>query len=55
MKFRILYNGATIIQCNKFIVEYQKKYLDQQVGSIASANQRNRLVKNVMEISTVSR
>lgn len=43
------------MQCNKFIVEYQKKYLDQQVGAIASANQRNKLVKNVMEISTVTR
>lgn len=43
------------MQCNKFIVEYQKKYLDQQVGAIVSANQRNKLVKNVMEISTVVR
>ncbi|XP_055318002.1 uncharacterized protein LOC129576661 [Sitodiplosis mosellana] len=55
VKYRILYNGATIMQCNKFIVEYQKKYLDQQVGTIASANQRNKLVQNVMEISTVTR
>lgn len=43
------------MQCNKFIVEYQKKFLDQQVGAIASANQRNMLVKNVMEIATVTR
>lgn len=43
------------MQCNKFIVEYQKKFLDQQVASIASANQRNKLVKNVMEITTVTR
>lgn len=55
VKFRILYNGATIMQCNKFIVEFQKKYLDQQVGAIISANQRNQLVKNVMEIATVTR
>lgn len=55
VKYRTLYNGATIMQCNKFIVEYQKKYLDQQVGAISSANQRNKLVKNVMEISTVTR
>lgn len=55
VKYQILYNGATIMQCNKFIVEYQKKFLDQQVGGIASANQRNMLVKNVMEISTVTR
>lgn len=53
VKYRILYNGATIMQCNKFIVEFQKKYLDQQASTIASANQRNKLVKNVMEISTV--
>lgn len=42
------------MQCNKFIVEYQKKFLDQQVGGIVSANQRNMLVKNVMEIATVT-
>lgn len=55
IKYRILYNGATIMQCNKFIVEYQKKYLDEHVGAIVSANQRNKLVKNVMEISTVTK
>lgn len=54
VKYQILYNGATIMQCNKFIVEYQKKFLDQQVGAIVSANQRNLLAKNVMEISTVT-
>lgn len=43
------------MQCNKFIVEHQKKYLDQFVGTIASANQRKQLVKNVMEISTVTK
>lgn len=53
VKFRILYNGATIMHCNKYIVEYQKKYMDQHVGSIVSANQRNILAKNLMEISTV--
>lgn len=41
------------MHCNKFIVEYQKKYMDQHVGNIVSANQRNILAKNLMEISTV--
>lgn len=45
VKYQTLYNGATIMQRNKFIAEYQKKFLDQQVGVIAFANQRNLLVK----------
>lgn len=53
VKFRIVYNGATIMHCNQFIVEYQKKYMDEHVGNILSANQRNILAKNLMEISTV--
>lgn len=53
VKYQTLYSGATIMQCNKFIIEYQKKYLDRESGKIASANQRNRLTETVMEISTV--
>lgn len=41
------------MHCNKFIIEYQKKYMDQHIGQIASANERKILAKNLMEISTV--
>lgn len=42
------------MQCNKFIIEYQRKYLDQCVKEIKSTNQRNIVAKNLMEISTVT-
>lgn len=43
------------MQCNKFIIEHQKKYLDREAGKIASADRRNKLTQTVMEISTVEK
>eukprot|EP00099_Drosophila_melanogaster_P003575 NP_001163458.1 uncharacterized protein Dmel_CG14057, isoform B [Drosophila melanogaster] len=48
-KFRTLYIGATIIQCNKFIVKHQKQFLDRTMGQITSAKERQDLFKRVME------
>ncbi|KAH8319398.1 hypothetical protein KR067_007248, partial [Drosophila pandora] len=48
-KFRTLYIGATIIQCNKFIIKHQKQFLDKAMGQMASANERQDLFKRVME------
>ncbi|XP_055912780.1 ribonuclease P/MRP protein subunit POP5 [Eupeodes corollae] len=48
-KFRTLYTGATIMQCNKFIVRHQREFLDRMVGRIASAKERNDLIKSVLE------
>lgn len=42
------------MQCNKFIVEHQKKYLDQKIGQIASAGERKKLVKDVLDFSTAN-
>ncbi|KAH8379286.1 hypothetical protein KR009_004033, partial [Drosophila setifemur] len=49
-KFRTLYVGATIIQCNKFIIKHQKQFLDKAMGQMTSAKERQDLFKNVMEI-----
>lgn len=43
------------MQCNKFIIEHQKKYLDQEAAKIVSTNQRNKLTRTVMEIATVEK
>ncbi|XP_020815959.1 ribonuclease P/MRP protein subunit POP5 [Drosophila serrata] len=48
-KFRTLYIGATIIQCNKFIIKHQKKFLDREMGQLTSAKERQDLFKRVME------
>ncbi|KAH8259899.1 hypothetical protein KR026_012564, partial [Drosophila bipectinata] len=48
-KFRTLYIGATIIQCNKFIIKHQKQFLDKAMGQLNSAKERQDLFKRVME------
>ncbi|XP_067647648.1 ribonuclease P/MRP protein subunit POP5 isoform X1 [Eurosta solidaginis] len=48
-KFHTLYTGATIIQCNKFIINHQQKFLNEMVGQIVSAKERNDFIKRVME------
>lgn len=42
------------MQCNKFIVEYQKNYLDNRMANIASAGERKNLVKSVLNFKTVN-
>ncbi|XP_034656627.1 uncharacterized protein LOC117893946 [Drosophila subobscura] len=49
-KFRTLYIGATIIQCNKFIIKHQKQFLDRFMGQVESAKERQDLFKRVMEL-----
>ncbi|XP_037929628.1 ribonuclease P/MRP protein subunit POP5 isoform X2 [Teleopsis dalmanni] len=48
-KFCTIYTGATIMQCNKFIIKHQQQVLDRMVGNIASAKERNDFIKRVME------
>ncbi|ALC43165.1 CG14057 [Drosophila busckii] len=49
-KFRTLYVGATVIQCNKFIINHQRQFLDRMMGQTASAKERQDLFKRVMEL-----
>ncbi|XP_073842027.1 POP5 ribonuclease P/MRP subunit [Musca autumnalis] len=48
-KFNTIYTGATIMQCNKFIIKHQQTYLDRMVGQIVSAKERQEMIKRVME------
>ncbi|KAL9873223.1 ribonuclease P/MRP protein subunit POP5 [Glossina fuscipes] len=48
-KFHTIYVGATIINCNKFIVKYQQKCLDRILGQIESAKERQDTIKRIME------
>ncbi|CAL8123007.1 unnamed protein product [Orchesella dallaii] len=38
--FKTLYTGATINQCNKFLVKYQRRKLEEQYGSLKTDLQR---------------
>jgi len=49
-KFRTLYVGATVIQCNKFIIKHQRQFLDRMMGQTESAKERQDLFKRVMEL-----
>ncbi|XP_034480508.1 uncharacterized protein LOC117786399 [Drosophila innubila] len=49
-KFRTLYVGATVIQCNKFIIKHQRQFLDRMMGQTESAKERQDLFKCVMEL-----
>lgn len=48
-KFRTIYTGATIMQCNKFIIKHQQQFLDRMVGQIESAKERQDMIKRVLE------
>lgn len=52
VKLRTLYNGATIKQCNKFIVEFQKRFLDRRIGETVSVGHKKQLQRRIMDIST---
>lgn len=54
VKFRTLYNGATIMHCNKFIVNFQKQFLDQKMKTI-TVGQQKELLKKVMNIKGVEK
>lgn len=48
-KFHTIYTGATIMQCNKFIIRHQQAFLERMVGKITSAKERQDLIKRVLE------
>ncbi|XP_075161041.1 POP5 ribonuclease P/MRP subunit isoform X2 [Haematobia irritans] len=48
-KFRTIYTGATIMQCNKYIIRHQQTFLDKMVGQIDSVKERQEMIKRVME------
>lgn len=51
VKLRTLYNGATIKQCNKFIVEHQKRFLDRRIGETVSIGQKKQLQRRIMDFT----
>lgn len=42
------------MQCNKFIIEHQKSYLDRKMAGIISVAEREKLSKNVLDFKTVN-
>lgn len=43
------------MHCNKFIVNFQKQFLDQKMKSITAGQQQKELLKKVMNIKGVEK
>ncbi|XP_035914313.1 ribonuclease P/MRP protein subunit POP5 [Anopheles stephensi] len=46
-RFRTLYVGATLKQCQKFIVKYQQRYINKTIGDCRGALQKKMLIEDV--------
>lgn len=42
------------MQCNKFIITYQQRYVDKEIGNIVSAGEKKQFLKNVMNYTNAS-
>uniref|UniRef100_A0A336LZ22 Ribonuclease P/MRP protein subunit POP5 n=1 Tax=Culicoides sonorensis TaxID=179676 RepID=A0A336LZ22_CULSO len=49
-RFRILYVGATVKQCNKFIVNFQEQYINKMVSSFKNNMERTKFMNEVKQV-----
>ncbi|XP_053676146.1 uncharacterized protein LOC128726366 [Anopheles nili] len=49
-RYRTLYVGATLQQCNKFIVKYQQRYINKTIGDYRGVLQKQKLVDDVTKM-----
>lgn len=47
---RILYVGATVKQCNKFIVKFQEQFINKMVSSFKTDVERERFINEVKKV-----
>ncbi|ODM96395.1 Ribonuclease P/MRP protein subunit POP5 [Orchesella cincta] len=52
--FRTIYTGATINHCNKFLVKYQRKILQEQYGSLKTDLQRQYFQRDLDKLKPYS-
>ncbi|XP_055629064.1 uncharacterized protein LOC129770341 [Toxorhynchites rutilus septentrionalis] len=53
VRYRILYVGATLQQCQKFIVRYQQNYVNKMIGHYNGEAQKQRFVEEVSKIKKI--
>ncbi|XP_058121440.1 ribonuclease P/MRP protein subunit POP5 [Anopheles ziemanni] len=46
-RFRTLYVGATVQQCQKFVVKYQQRYINRTIGYYQGMEQKQKMIENV--------
>ncbi|XP_019531564.1 uncharacterized protein LOC109403237 [Aedes albopictus] len=53
VRYRTLYVGATLQQCQKFIVRYQQEYVNKMIGNYKGEAQRQRFVEEVTKMKQI--
>uniref|UniRef100_A0A182NIM3 Ribonuclease P/MRP protein subunit POP5 n=1 Tax=Anopheles dirus TaxID=7168 RepID=A0A182NIM3_9DIPT len=49
-RYRTLYVGATLQQCHKFIVKYQQRYINKNIGDYRGQVQKQKMIEDVTKI-----
>ncbi|XP_050075873.1 ribonuclease P/MRP protein subunit POP5 [Anopheles maculipalpis] len=50
-RYRILYVGATVKQCQKFIIKYQQRYINKTIGNYRGEMQKQQLIADVTKMA----
>ncbi|XP_040157907.1 uncharacterized protein LOC120897250 [Anopheles arabiensis] len=49
-RYRTLYVGATLMQCNKFILKYQQRYINKTLGEYRGMGQKLKMIEDVTKM-----
>ncbi|XP_049293941.1 ribonuclease P/MRP protein subunit POP5 [Anopheles funestus] len=49
-RYRTLYVGATVKQCQKFIIKYQQRYINKTIGEYKGVIQKQKLIEDVTKM-----
>uniref|UniRef100_A0A182MN84 Ribonuclease P/MRP protein subunit POP5 n=1 Tax=Anopheles culicifacies TaxID=139723 RepID=A0A182MN84_9DIPT len=49
-RYRTLYVGATLKQCQNFIVKYQQRYINKTIGEYRGVMQKQKLIEDVTRV-----
>ncbi|XP_058832046.1 uncharacterized protein LOC131690356 [Topomyia yanbarensis] len=53
VRYRTLYVGATLQQCQKFIARYQQEYVNRRIGSCNGQAQKDRFIEEVTKMKQI--
>ncbi|XP_065090492.1 ribonuclease P/MRP protein subunit POP5 [Ochlerotatus camptorhynchus] len=53
VRYRTLYVGATLKQCQKFIVRYQQEYVNKMIGLYKGEVQKERFIEEVTKMKQI--
>uniref|UniRef100_A0A182PV33 Ribonuclease P/MRP protein subunit POP5 n=1 Tax=Anopheles epiroticus TaxID=199890 RepID=A0A182PV33_9DIPT len=49
-RYRTLYVGATLQQCNKFIIKFQQRYINKTIGHYRGIVQKQKMIEEVTKM-----